>query len=125
MFDVAAEIHGRGRKPFETLMSCIHEMRILLVVTLMLAPTLSLADVLRCKIDGYSEDIFIATLPDTNSRDGQYAGIGISPGIGNSAIVVADRMGATVFVELNADETPIGLLTLQKILRVIVLSVIK
>ena len=28
-------------------------------------------------------------------------------------------MGATAFVELNADDTPIGLLTLQKDLRVI------
>ena len=62
---------------------------------------------------------YITTPPDTNSSDGQYARIGISRGIGNRAIVVADRMGATAFVELNADDTPIGLLTLQKDLRVI------
>jgi hypothetical protein len=35
----------------------------------MLAPTFSLADVLRCKIEGYNEDIFIATSPDTNQND--------------------------------------------------------
>ena len=90
-----------------------------LVGAQMLAATLSLADVLRCKIEGYSEDVFITTSPDTNSSDGQYARIGISRGIGNRAIVVADRMGATAFVELNADDTPIGLLALQKDLRVI------
>ena len=85
----------------------------------MLAPTYSLADVLRCTIENYGEDVYITTPPDTNSSDGQYARIGISRGIGNRAIVVADRMGATAFVELNADDTPIGLLTLQKDLRVI------
>lgn len=85
----------------------------------MLAPTLSLADVLRCKIEGYSEEIFITTPPDTNSSDGQYARIGISRGIGNRAFVVADRMGATAFVELNVEDTPIGLLTVQKDMRVI------
>ena len=85
----------------------------------MLAPTFSLADVLRCKIEGYNEDIFITTSPDTNQNDGQYARIGISPGIGNRAIVFADRMGANTFVELNTDGTPIGLLTVQKNMRVI------
>jgi hypothetical protein len=85
----------------------------------MLAPTFSLADVLRCKIEGYNEDIFIATSPDTNQNDGQYARIGISPGIGNRAIVFADRMGANTFVELNTDGTPVGLLTVQKNMRVI------
>jgi hypothetical protein len=85
----------------------------------MFAPTRSLADVLRCKIEGYNEDIFITTSPDTNSNDGQFARIGISPGIGNRATVVADRMGATAFVELNVDGTPVGLLTVQKDLRVI------
>ena len=94
-------------------------MRTLLTVALMLAPTSSLADVLKCKIDGYSEDIFITTSPDTNSSDGQYARIGISRGIGNRAFVVADRMGATAFVELNVDDTPIGLLTVQKDMRVV------
>jgi hypothetical protein len=39
----------------------------------MIAPTPSLADVLKGKIDGYNEDIFITTAPDTNSNDGQYA----------------------------------------------------
>lgn len=85
----------------------------------MLAPTFSLADVLRCKIEGYNEDIFIATSPDTNQNDGQYARIGISSGIGNRAIVFADRMGAVAFVLLNTDGTPIGLLTDQKNTRVI------
>ena len=85
----------------------------------MLVPTYSLADVLRCTIENYGEDVYITTPPDTNSSDGQYARIGISRGIGNRAIVVADRMGATAFVELNADDTPIGLFTLQKDLRVI------
>ena len=85
----------------------------------MLAPTYSLADVLRYTIENYGEDVCITTPPDTNSSDGQYARIGTSRGIGNRAIVVADRMGATAFVELNADDTPIGLLTLQKDLRVI------
>ena len=84
----------------------------------MLAPTFSLADVLRCKIEG-NEDIFITTSPDTNQNDGQYARIGISPGIGNRAIVFADRMGANTFVELNTDGTPVGLLTVQKNMRVI------
>ena len=65
------------------------------------------------------KDGYITTPPDTNSSDGQYARIGTPRGIGNRAIVVAVRMGATAFVELNADDTPIGLLTLQKDLRVI------
>lgn len=86
----------------------------------MFTPTPTLADVLRCKIEGYKEDIFISTAPDTNQNDGQYARIGISPGIGNRAFVVADRMGATAFVELNGDATPIGLLTVQKDMRVII-----
>ncbi|MDI3564211.1 hypothetical protein [Bradyrhizobium sp. Arg816] len=90
-----------------------------LVAVQMLAPTLSAADVLRCKIAGYNEDIFIVTSPDTNQNDGQYARIGISPGIGNKAFVVADRIGAHVFVELNTDGTPIGLLTVQKNMRAI------
>jgi hypothetical protein len=90
-----------------------------LLIALMLAPTPSLADVLRCKIDGYKDDVFITTPPDTNSSDGQFARIGISRGIGNRAFVVADRMGATAFVELNGDDTPIGLLTVQKDMRVI------
>ena len=77
------------------------------------------ADVLRCRIEGYNNDIFITTSPDTNQNDGQYARIGISPGIGNRAFVVADRMGAVAFVELNTDGTPIGLLTVQKNMRVI------
>ena len=80
----------------------------------MLAPTLSLADVLRCKIEGYKEDVFITTSPDTNQNDGQYARIGISPGIGSRAFVVADRMGAVAFVELNTDGTRVGLLTVQR-----------
>jgi hypothetical protein len=63
--------------------------------------------------------VFITTSPDTNSSEGQYARIGNSRGIGNQAFVVADRMGATAFVELNVDDTPIGLLTVQKDLRVI------
>jgi hypothetical protein len=75
--------------------------------------------VLKCKIEGYTEDIFITTAPDTNSSDGQYARVGISRGIGNRAFVVADRMGAVAFVELNGDDTPIGLLTVQKDMRVI------
>jgi hypothetical protein len=100
-----------------------HAVRVALAVGFagaqMLAPTLSLADVLRCRIEGYNEDIFITTSPDTNQNDGQYARIGISPGIGNRAFVVADRMGAVAFVELNTDGTPIGLLTVQKNMRVI------
>jgi hypothetical protein len=76
----------------------------LLIVALILVPTFSLADVLKCKIEGYNEDIFITTSPDTNQDDGQYARIG---------------MGAVAFVELNTDGTPIGLLTVQKDMRVI------
>ena len=53
------------------------------------------------------------------SNDGQSARIGISPGIGSRAMVVADRMGAHVFLELNTDGTPIGLVTVQKNMRVI------
>ena len=56
---------------------------------------------------------------DTNSTDGQYARIGISRGIGKRAVTVADRMGAVAFVELNVDDAPIGLLTVQKNMRVI------
>jgi len=85
----------------------------------MLAPSLSRADVLRCKIEGFSENIFITTSPDTNQNDGQYARVGISPGIGNRAFAFADRMGAHVFVELNTDGTPVGLFTVQKDMRVI------
>jgi hypothetical protein len=44
-----------------------------------LALTLSHADVLRCKIEGYNDVIFITTSHDTNQDDGQYARIGISP----------------------------------------------
>jgi hypothetical protein len=65
----------------------------LLIVALMLVPTNLLADMLRCKIVGYNEDIYITTWLDTNTSDGQYARIGISRGIGNRAIVVADGMG--------------------------------
>lgn len=93
-------------------------MRTLLIVASMLTPTLSFADVLKCKIEGYKEDIFITTSPDNNQNDGQYARIGISPGIGNRAFVVADRMGATAFVELNVDGTPVGLVTVGKDMRV-------
>jgi hypothetical protein len=94
--------------------------RTLLIVALMLlAPTFSLADALRCKIEGYKGDVYITTSPDTNLEDGQYARIGVSPGIGDKAIVVTDRMGAVAFVELNTDGTPIGLLTVQKNMRVI------
>ena len=50
--------------------------------------TYSLADVLRCTIENYGEDVYITTPPDTNSSDGQYARIGTSRGIGNRAIVV-------------------------------------
>jgi hypothetical protein len=94
-------------------------MRTLLIVALMLAPTYSLAAVLKCKIDGYNENIFITTSPDTNDNDGQYGRIGISPGIGNRAFVVADRTGAVAFVELKTDGTPVGLITVQKDMRVI------
>lgn len=92
--------------------------RALLTAALVIAPTCSLADVLRCKIADYKEDVFITTPPHTNSSDGEYARIGVSPGIGSRAYVVKDRMGATVFVELNSDGTPVGLITLQKDLRV-------
>ena len=85
----------------------------------MLAPTLSHADVLRCKIEGYDGDVFITTRPDTNMNDGEYARIGISPGIGGRAIVFPDRMGAVAFVERNIDGTSIGLLTVQKNMRVV------
>ena len=93
--------------------------RTLLIVVSILTPAISQADVLKCTIDGYKDKLFIVTSPDTNSIDNQYARIGISPGLGNKAIVVADRMGATAFVELNADGTPVGLLTVQKDMRVI------
>jgi hypothetical protein len=85
----------------------------------MLVPTFSLADMLRCKIEGYDENVFITTSPDTSQNDGQCARIGISPGTGDRAIVFADRMGAHVFVQLNTDGTPVGLLTVQKNMRVI------
>lgn len=76
-------------------------------------------DVLKCKIEGYKDDVIITTPPDTNQSDGQYARIGASRGIGNRALIFADRMGANAFVELNADATPIGLLTLQRNMRAI------
>lgn len=41
-------------------------MRASLIFALLLAPTASRADVLKCKIDGYNEGIFITTSPDTN-----------------------------------------------------------
>ncbi|MHC2576879.1 hypothetical protein ACVI1J_001401 [Bradyrhizobium diazoefficiens] len=44
------------------------------------------ADVLRCKIDGFNQDILITTAPDTNLNDGKYARIGVSRGVGNRAI---------------------------------------
>lgn len=95
------------------------KLRAVIVAALTIAPTCSLADVLKCKITDYQGDVFITTPPHTNSSDGEYARIGISPGIGDKAYVVNDRMGATVFVELNGDGTPVGLLTVQKDLRVI------
>jgi hypothetical protein len=94
-------------------------LRVSLIVALLLAPNLLHAGVLKCKIGGYNEDIFITTAPDTNSNDGQYARIGVSPGLGNRAMTVTDRMGAIAFVELNVDGTPVGLLTMQKDMRVI------
>jgi hypothetical protein len=87
---------------------------LLALLTLAVLATEASADVLRCKIESYNEDIFIATSPDTNQNDGQYARIGISPGVGDRAIAFADRMGAHVFVELNTDGTPIGLLTVSE-----------
>ena len=92
---------------------------LLALLTLAVLATEASADVLRCKIEGYNEDIFITTPPDTNSGDGQHARVGISPGIGSKAIVFADRMEAVAFVELNTDGTAIGLLTVQKDMRVI------
>ncbi|MET4297061.1 hypothetical protein ABIB06_007652 [Bradyrhizobium sp. LB8.2] len=88
-------------------------------LTLTVLATDASADVLRCKIEGFSDNIFITSSPDTNRNDGQYARIGISPGIGNRAFAFADRMGAHVFVELNGDGTPVGLFTVQKDMRVI------
>jgi hypothetical protein len=93
--------------------------RPLLTVALLLAPTFSHADVLKCKVDGFKENIFITTAPDTNSNDGKYARIGRSPGIGNRAILVADPEGATAFVELNADGAPLGMVRVQPDMRVI------
>ena len=81
----------------------------------MLAPTYSLADVLRCTIENYGEDVYITTPPDTNSSDGQYARIGISRGIGNRAIVFADRMGANAFVELMPTTRRLGCLRFRRI----------
>jgi len=95
------------------------KMILLALAALAVLATDASADVLRCKIEGFSESIFITSSPDTNQNDGQYARIGISPGIGNRAFAFADRMGAHVFVELNADGTPVGLLTVQKDMRVI------
>ncbi|MGY4364352.1 hypothetical protein ACVW1A_000417 [Bradyrhizobium sp. LB1.3] len=96
------------------------KMILLALAALAVLATDASADVLRCKIEGFSENIFISTSsPDTNQNDGQYARIGISPGIGNRAFAFADRMGAHVFVELNADGTPVGLLTVQKDMHVI------
>jgi hypothetical protein len=66
-----------------------------------------------------TKTFYITTSPHTNLDDSQHARIGISPGIGDRAIVFTDRMGALVFVELNIDGTPIGLLTVQKNMRVI------
>ena len=82
----------------------------------MLAPTVSLADVLKCKIDSYREDIFITTAPHTDQNDGQYARIGISPGIGDRAIVFADRMGAVAF-PLKKDLPACYCHTLSKLFR--------
>src|SRR4051794_11307446 len=101
--------HSVGKNPVRNASELPMEILLALIASFagaqMLAPTASLADVLRCKIEGYREDVFITTAPDTNSSDGEYARIGISRGIGNRAFVVADRMGATAFVELNADDT--------------------
>lgn len=91
----------------------------LLIVVLLLAPTSSHADVLKCKIEGFKEDLFITTSPDTNSNDGKYARIGISPGLGNRAISVAHPEGASAFVEFNADGAPLGMVKVQKDMRVI------
>ncbi|MET4240732.1 hypothetical protein [Bradyrhizobium sp. RT10b] len=94
--------------------------KILLALTALAALATDVsADLLRCKIEGFNDSIFITSPPDTNQNDGQYARIGISPGIGNRAFAFADRMGALVSVELNADGTPVGLLTVQKDMRVV------
>jgi hypothetical protein len=85
----------------------------------MLAPTLSHADVLKCKIEGFKEDIFITTSPDTNSSDSKHALIGNSPGVGNRAILVKDFEDATPWVELNAEGAPIGMLRVKKDMTVV------
>jgi hypothetical protein len=94
-------------------------MRVLLIASLMLAPTFSHADVLKCKINGFKEAIFITTSPDTNSPDSKHALIGNSPGTGNRAILVKDYEDATPWVELNSEGAPIGMLRVQKDMTVV------
>ena len=75
MLDLTSEILSWGRKAFETMTLASFSKTYLRIIATLLEPTTSLADVLmRCKIEGYSEDVFITTSPDANSSDGQYAG---------------------------------------------------
>ncbi|MBW9116622.1 hypothetical protein JNB88_23600 [Rhizobium cauense] len=92
----------------------------LILAVMMVAAPSALAGVLQCKVEGYRNDVFITTSPDTNQNDGHYARIGVSRGIGDRAIVIVDRTGAQTFIELNIDDTPIGLWTLQKDMRLVV-----
>jgi hypothetical protein len=61
----------------------------------MIAPTPSLADVLKGKIDGYNEDIFITTAPDTNSNDGQYARLVSRPASATEPLLSPTAWGLT------------------------------
>jgi hypothetical protein len=93
--------------------------RPLLIVALLLAPAFSHADVLKCKIGGFKEAIFITTAPDANLSDSKHALIGNAPGVGNRAILVKDYEDATPWVELNPEGAPISMLRVQKDLRVV------
>lgn len=116
---VPAGLDDRGNSASGWARRQMTNMKLVAALTLAVLTTDATADVPRCKIEGFSDDIFITSPPDTNQNDGQYARIGISPGIGSKAFAFADPMGAHVFVELNADGTPVGLLTVQKDMRVI------
>jgi hypothetical protein len=70
--------------------------------------------VLRCQFDG-SFSVFITTY-----SDGTPARIGTGPGIGDRAHAIHDRRtGARVFVEVNTDDIPTTLTTVQPDLKAI------
>jgi hypothetical protein len=79
------------------------------------ASTSCLADihVLKCSFDDDEWMYF------TRYTDGTPARIGKAIGVGDKALAFQDRFGALVFIETNADGTPITFTTIERTLKAI------